>query len=106
MTQRILAWGAGAALALLYGYAAVAAVGNLLGMLGIGEALGTGISAVGWAWLVLGLALPPLVFAVALVAGRERAAGTRVLLVAAGLSLVAIAQLNIMHVVPQSAYFV
>ncbi|WP_241095385.1 MULTISPECIES: hypothetical protein [unclassified Leucobacter] len=100
-----IVWTIGGLVTLMYGYAVVAAVGNLLGIPGIAAALGLGVSAAGWAWLSLGVALPVLVYVVALVISRRRPGWARILLLATGLCVVAVLQLDIMHVIPQSSFF-
>jgi len=105
MAKTVTAWIAGLLIALLYAYAAVAGIGNLVGMLGLGSALGGGITALGWALLVFGIAMPVLVLALALLLARGRGKGMRILILAAGLALVAAVQLDMMHLVPESLYF-
>lgn len=105
MTQRIAAWVIGLLLSLLYLYAIVAGIGNFVGVTGLGAALGTGLSGTGTLWLIVGVAMPALVFIVALLLGRRRAAATRLLLLAAGIALVAAWQIDMMHVIPESSYF-
>ena len=103
---RISAWIAGALLAVLYAYMVVAAVGTLVGLRQLGGAIGLELTAVGWFWLLLGIALPILFLALALLIGRRRRAGARLLVLAAGLALAAAVQLEVMHLVPQSSFFV
>ncbi len=105
MLRNILAWAAGILLGVLYLYAIATAVGNLLGMLGLAGALGTGLSGAGWFWLVFGIVAPAAVLALALMLGRRRGAGRRILLLAAGVALVAVVQIDLMHVIPESSYF-
>ncbi|MCW2287308.1 hypothetical protein [Leucobacter luti] len=105
MVSRILAWGVGVLLCGLYLYATITGVGNLTGMLGLSGALGTGLSVTGWIWLSVGILLPLLVLAAALVLGRGRKPGIRILLLAAGIAAIAVWQLDLMHVIPESSYF-
>lgn len=105
MVRIVTAWVAGVLLAVLYVYAAIAAVGNILGMIGLAGALGTGLSASGWLWLTLGVLIPVLVFALALLLSRRRGPWTRILLLAAGIAVVAVLQIDVMHVIPESSYF-
>ncbi|MBL3686538.1 hypothetical protein D3248_06175 [Leucobacter zeae] len=105
MAKTVIAWIAGLLIALLYAYAVVTGIGNLVGMTGLGSALGGGLSTVGWFWLGFGIAMPALVFALCLLVARGRGKGIRILILAAGLALVAAVQLDIMHVVPESLYF-
>lgn len=105
MAKRVFSWVAGVLLAVLYIYATTTAIGNLTGMLGLSGALGTGLSVSGWVWLIAGILLPPVALAAALLLGRGRAAGSRLLLLAAGIAVVAVLQLDLMHVIPESTYF-
>lgn len=105
MVKRSISWVAGVLLVVLYVYATTTAIGNLTGMLGLSGALGTGLSVAGWIWLVAGILLPPVLLAGALLLGRERPAGSRLLLLAAGIAAVAVLQLDLMHVIPESTYF-
>ncbi len=105
MAKLISAWSAGVLLGLLYLYATVAGIGNLVGVMGMSAALGTGLTGSGRFWLVVGVVMPAVVFALALLLGRRRGAGARILLLAAGVALVAAWQIDIMHVVPDSSYF-
>lgn len=78
----IVVW---AVFAVLYALAMLTPVSNLVelpqfyGMLGIGDA-------VPWPLLVLGVALPPLLFAASLVLGRRRPLFDRALILAVGLA--------------------
>lgn len=105
MTARISAWATGVLLGLLYVYLVVAAVGNLFGIREMAAGMGLSFTAVGWFWLVLGVILPVAALVIALLAGRRRTAGTRLLLLATGIGVVAAFQLEIMHLVPQSTFF-
>ncbi|WP_125100317.1 hypothetical protein [Leucobacter chromiireducens] len=105
MVARIAWWGAGLLIAVLYVHATVTGIGNLTGMLGLAGALGMGLSAGGWLWLVFGIAMPVLVFVAALLLGRKRGGGTRILLLMAGIAVVAVVQLDVMHLIPESSYF-
>ncbi|MBK0419357.1 hypothetical protein JD276_09950 [Leucobacter sp. CSA1] len=96
---RLLAWAAGALVVALYAYAVVAAVGNMTGMLQSAENIGLGISGLGWALLVFGLALPPLVLGGALLVARRSDAWTRVLILATGLCVVGALQLTLTDLV-------
>lgn len=94
MAARIAGWGSAAVITALYIYAVVAAVGNLIGMIGF---LGEALSPTAWAALVLGIVAPPIGFAAALWFGRGRSAGVRILLLAAGLCGAAAVQLDVLH---------
>lgn len=105
MLTRIFSWIGGLLLALLYLYAVVTGIGNFVGFAGLSGALDTDLSGLGRVWLIVGIAFPLIVFVLALLAGRRRSAGVRILLLAAGLALVAAWQIDIMHVIPESSYF-
>lgn len=104
MLRTVLAWIAGVLLAVLYIFAAVTAVGNLLGMLGLAQAIGVGLSLTGVIWLAVGIAMPLLVLALALLFGRGKQPGIRILLLVAGIAVVAVLQIDLMHLIPESSY--
>lgn len=104
-TERIASWVMGVLLGLVYVYLVVAAVGNVIGIVEMSGLLGLELNAIGWFWLVLGVALPVAAFVVALMIGRGRRAGARLLVLAAGIAAVAAIQLEVMHLVPQSSFF-
>lgn len=104
-TERIASWVLGVLLGLVYVYLVVAAVGNVIGIVEMSGLLGLELNAIGWFWLVLGVALPVAAFVVALLIGRGRRAGARLLVLAAGIAAVAAIQLEVMHLVPQSSFF-
>ncbi|MEV8337303.1 hypothetical protein [Leucobacter sp. NPDC077196] len=105
MLKLISAWAAGLLLGLLYLYAIVAGIGNLVGVMGMSSALGTEVTGSGRFWLIIGLVMPAVVFVLALLLGRRRSPGIRILLLAAGVALVAAWQIDLMHVIPESSYF-
>ncbi|PRI10722.1 hypothetical protein [Leucobacter massiliensis] len=105
MGRRIAAWAVGAVLTALYASTVVAAVGNFVLLPQLAAQLGLGMSPLGWFWLSFGVLMPVAVFAIALVIGRRRTAGLRILVLAAGLGVVAAWQLEVMHLVPQFSYF-
>ncbi|QIK62449.1 DUF3422 domain-containing protein [Leucobacter viscericola] len=105
MVKVVSAWVVGFLLAVLYLYAATAAIGNLIGMSGLAGALGTGLSAVGWIWLITGIVMPVVLLSLALILGRKRKAGIRILLLAVGITVVAVLQIDLMHLIPESSYF-
>lgn len=70
--------------AALFALAEFSAVSNLVALPQYYAALGIG-DAVPWPLLVAGVAIPPIAFALALLAGRGRTPGQRALLLAAGL---------------------
>lgn len=98
-TGPIVTWALGILITALYGYAVVIAVGNLLGMIEQGQLLGLNLSLLGATLLAVGLAAPPVVYAIALWLGRKRRAALRILLLAAGLCLVGVVQLDIIDLV-------
>lgn len=106
MAGRVSAWVAGVLLTVLYAYMVVAAIGNLVGLQQMGGAIGLELTGIGWFWLLLGVGLPVLILLLALLIGRKRRAGARLLVLAAGLALAAAVQLEVMHLVPQSSFFV
>ncbi len=93
---RILAWVAGLLLLGLYGYATVAAVGNLMGM---STYLGPLLGPLPWILLGVAIALPMISLTVALLLARRRGAGIRLLLLATGLCVTAAIHLEIMHLI-------
>lgn len=103
--RTIAGWAVGVILIGLYAYALIAAIGNAIGMPQVAESLGLGLSAAGLAWITVGIIIPPLILALALVLGRGRSMALKLLLLAAGICLVAGLQLDIMHVVPRMSYF-
>lgn len=106
MTRRIVAWAVFALIVVLYASAVVAAVGNIVLMPQLAAQLGLGVNAVGWFWLVFGIALPVVGFVLAWLFGRGRSGGMRLLFFAAGLCLVAVVQIDVMHTIPQASFFV
>ena len=105
MTGKIVAWTAGVLITALYVYTVVAAVGNVILLPQMAATLGVGLTPIGWGWLVFGVALPVVVYGLALLVARRRTAGPRILVLAAGLCLVAAVQLEVLHMVPQTSYF-
>lgn len=101
----LIAWAIGILITALYAYTVVAAVGNVIMLPEMGAEIGYGITPVGWWWLGFGVALPVIAYAVALVIGRRRSAAVRLLVLAAGICVVAAVQLEVMHLVPQSSFF-
>jgi hypothetical protein len=67
--------------------------------------MGLGITPSGWFWLGFGVLMPVVVYVLSLVIGRGRSAALRLLVIAAGLGVVAVVQLEVMHLVPQSGFF-
>lgn len=88
----------------LYVYAVSAAVGNWIGMDQLATMLADGLSGIGRVWLVVGVAIPVLAFAVSALIGVGKSRGVKLLLLCAGLTVVAILQLDVMHLVPTTLY--
>lgn len=105
MVGRIVAWGIGLLLTGLYASTVVSSAGNLVLLPQMAESMGLGITPTGWFWLGFGVLMPVAVYALALVIGRRRSAALRLLVLAAGLGVVAAVQLEVMHLVPQSGFF-
>ncbi len=106
MAGRIMTWLAYALLAALYVYMVVAAIGNLVLLPEMAAELGLAVNATGWFWLWLGVALPIVAAAVGLLLGLRRGRGSRLLALATALAVTAALQLEILHLVPQSSFFV
>lgn len=105
MLKVVAAWIAGVLLSVLYLYAAVAAIGNLMYFPGLADASGLEVSTIGWTWLIIGIVMPVALLALALILGKKRKAGIRILLLAVGITVVAVLQTDIMHLIPVSSYF-
>lgn len=105
MAGKVTAWVIGVLVTLLYAYLVVAGVGNLLGLTEMSTLLGLTLSGAGWFWVIFGIALPVAGFAAALVIARGASGAVRVLVLAAGLAVVAAVQLEVLHLVPQSSFF-
>ncbi|MFC5338685.1 hypothetical protein [Leucobacter denitrificans] len=93
---RIIAWVVGVLLVGLYGYATVAAIGNLMGM---STYLGAVLGPFPWVLLGVAIAIPAIALGVALLLARGRGAGVRLLMIAAGLCVTAAIHLEIMHLI-------
>lgn len=106
MARRIVAWVLGLLIAALYASAVITALGNLRGIPEMASFFGASVPATGWFWLWFGVVMPILVFGIALVLGHRRRAASRLLLLVAGLCLVSAIQLEVLHFVPQSSFFV
>lgn len=105
MLKVIVAWITGVFLTILYLYAVVTAVGNLMGMSGLADTLRIGLSAAGWTWMVIGIAMPAVLLSLALILSRKRTTGIRILLLTLGITVVAVLQIDLMHLIPESSYF-
>ncbi|MGO3832684.1 MAG: hypothetical protein ACTJGT_01850 [Microbacteriaceae bacterium] len=88
----------------LYAYAISAAVGNWIGMDQLATILADGLSDIGRVWLVVGVAVPSLTLLVSLLIGVGKKRSTKLLLMVAGLTVVAVLQLDMMHLVPTTTY--
>ncbi|MGO3147858.1 MAG: hypothetical protein ACTIJ6_09285 [Leucobacter sp.] len=91
-----MAWVAGIILVGLYGYATVAAVGNLMGM---STFLGGALGPLPWTLLGVAVGVPALALVISLLVARGRGAGVRLLLIATGLCVTAAIHLEIMHLI-------
>lgn len=80
---------------LLYVYDLWEAVSNLVQLPLVYEAYGFDTAALPWWLLIVGVAIPPVVFGLALVAGRRQSIGVRALLLLLGLAVVAAASLGV-----------
>lgn len=95
-------WALGAVLSAIYAFTMLAPFGDLMGLPQMGFAISPG----GWFWLVVGVALPPIVYALALVAGRKKSGGVRILMLLTGLLVLSLMQLQMLLLVPLSSFFV
>lgn len=91
-------------LAGLYVFTVAQAIGNWFGMKQIAETLSDGLSGEGMVWLAVGIIVPVLVFVLAWLVGRKQTIPVKLLLLLLGIGVVAIMQLNIMHLVPTTTY--
>jgi len=105
MAGKVATWGIGGLVTLLYVYLVVAGIGNLLGLTEMSALLGLSLTGAGWFWVLFGIALPAVGFAVALLIARGKSDAMRVLVLATGLAVVAAVQLEVLHLVPQSSFF-
>ena len=87
-------WGAGVVLTALYAYIVIAAVGNMVGMASL---LGSVLRPTAWIALGTGIAAPVIGYALALILGRGRSGGVRLLLLTTGLCVTAALQLDMLH---------
>lgn len=92
--RAIAAWGVGVVLTALYAYTVIAAVGNLMGM---AEFLGSALSPTAWTTLITGVVIPVIVYIIALLLGRGQRAARRLVILAAGLCVTAVLQLDMLH---------
>lgn len=104
MVARIFAWIVWVLLAGLFVEVTVNAVGNAVQLPQMAASLGLGINALGWFWLAAQIALPLVVLLVAVILGWRRGMAARLLLLVAGISLVAAVQLEITQLVPAISF--
>lgn len=88
----------------LFVYSVSAAVGNWIGMAALADLLADGLAPAGIAWLTVGVSIPVVFLVLALLLGRSRERSTKLLILFLGLALVAVMQLNIMHLIPTTTY--
>ncbi|MHA3683937.1 hypothetical protein ACXR2T_04320 [Leucobacter sp. HY1910] len=105
MTRRIISWAVWAIITGLYVYMVVAAVGNIVLLPQMVASIGVSITGAGWFWMIFGVALPPLAYALALVFARRSGTAVRLLALATGLCAAAAIQLEVLLLVPQSSFF-
>lgn len=91
--------------AVLYGYAIWSAVGNLILFPQFAASLGLGLTWAGWFWLILQITLPVLIAGFAVLIGRKQTVPMRALILIAGVALVSVLSIDIMHSIPQTSYF-
>lgn len=97
-------WVVFVAIVALYVYALATAIGNWLGMSNIANILADGLSPSGILWLSVGVAIPVVTFIVASIVARGKLRWQRVLILLLGLTIVAVLQLDLMHMVPTTRY--
>lgn len=105
MLGKITGWAAFAVLSLLYAYMIIAAVGNLIMLPEMGATMGLEVTVSGWFWLCIGVLLPVLAYAIALLIGRKKGGAAKLLVLATALAVTAAVQLEILHLVPQASFF-
>lgn len=105
MTRRIISWTVWAIITGLYGYMVVAAVGNIVLLPQMVSSIGVTVTATGWFWMIFGVALPLVAYAIALILARRKSRSVRLLALATGLCATAAIQLEVLLLVPQSSFF-
>lgn len=105
MTRRIISWTVWAIITGLYVYMVVAAVGNIVLLPQMVSSIGVTVTGTGWFWMIFGVALPPVAYAVALILARRSTRAVRLLALATGLCATAAIQLEVLLLVPQSSFF-
>lgn len=101
MVGRFAPWIVGVLITALYAVALIGPIGNLIGV----PQLGLSITPVGWFWLLAGVLLPLLAYAIALWVGRGRTPTARLLVLGTGLAVVAALQLEMQLLVQTSTFF-
>ena len=105
MANRIVGWFSFIVLTGLYAFMVVAAIGNLTQLPDMAGQLGLTVNTLGWFWLWFGVALPVLGYLVALLVGKRRSGGIRLLILATVLACVAAVQLEVSLIVPPTSFF-
>ena len=90
----VVAWATAVVVTALYIYTVVAAIGNMIGMASF---LGSALSPAAWIALGAGVVMPAIIYVVALLVGRGRSAGMRILILVTGLCVAAVIQLDMLH---------
>lgn len=107
MVNKIIGWACFVLLSAIYAYMVVAAVGNLTLLPQMAGEMGLSMSGTGWFWLWLGVCLPIFAYAIGLLVTRwAKSGGSKLLVLATALAVTAAVQLEILHLVPQSTFFV
>ncbi len=104
--RRVSVWLMTGFFAIFFAFAVFAALGNLIGVTQIAGELEASIPFSGWLLLILGIALPVVVFVLAVWLGRKRSLTLRALILLAGLGLVAVAMLDIQQSIRLGSFFV
>lgn len=100
-----LGWGLILVSAVLYGYAVWSAVGNVLVLPDFAAQLGLTVNVLGWFWLILQVALPVGIAAIALLLGRKRPILVRALILLAGVAITSVLAIDVVYSIPQTSYF-
>lgn len=101
--SRIVFWLALVVTLLLFVYATVAAVGNVMGVYEFTKALETSFSVFGLVWSAFTILMPLIVLIIMVLIGWGKQPLPRLLLLFAGLTIVSVWQLNMLHFVPVTA---
>ena len=103
MSWRIARWAFLGLAAVLYTLTTINAIGNFLGMRAFANNLGEGLSVFGWVALLSAIALPALVALLGVWITRRQPSITWLALLT-GVGVVAMAQLEMVHLIPPTAY--